>query len=255
VKGKRRETHYFDWRFNQTISPSNIQEHRLYYMNFFEKDLLSRHPSLITGESTPSYLFHSDLVIPRIKNYAPWAKLIIMLRNPVDRAYSQYEMIQDPNGTPEQLKNRGRSYYANKSFEEVMEAEIQELEQNGINQFSTIEDFQKKIVAKRPLDHGGHSIIARGLYCFQIEHYMDAFPQNQILFMGIRELKKENLSNALQTVFDHIGLPFEEISDTEAKNKRTYQGSLREETRVFLEKFYAPYNDRLFRFLDKKFDW
>lgn len=225
-------------------------------MNFFEKDLLSRHPSLITGESTPSYLLHSELVIPRIKNYTPWAKLIIMLRNPVDRAYSQFEMIQDPTGTAEQLKNRGRSHYAKKSFEEIIEEEIKELKDNGINESSTFEDFQRKIVAKKPLDHGGHSIISRGLYCFQVEHYFKEFPRNQILLMGIRDLKsKESLANALQKVFDHLSLPFEEIADTEAKNKRSYQGSLREETRAFLEGFYRPYNDRLFALLGETIDW
>jgi hypothetical protein len=46
----------------------------------------------------------SDLVIPRMKTICPWAKLIVMLRNPTERAYSQYQMCVDPAGTPEQLK-------------------------------------------------------------------------------------------------------------------------------------------------------
>jgi hypothetical protein len=46
-----------------------------------------------------------------MKMICPWAKLIVMLRNPTERAYSQYQMCVDPTGTPEQLKVRGEREY------------------------------------------------------------------------------------------------------------------------------------------------
>jgi hypothetical protein len=81
MKGKRRETHYFDWRFNKLLpEPTTInymnhdidnhhdqnndshvdeglsssssaanKEHYQYYMNFYESEVLNKHPSLITG--------------------------------------------------------------------------------------------------------------------------------------------------------------------------------------------------------------
>ena len=82
MKGKRRETHYFDWRFNKllpepttinymnhdidnhhdqnndshvdeglssSISSAANKEHYHYYMNFYESEVLNKHPSLITG--------------------------------------------------------------------------------------------------------------------------------------------------------------------------------------------------------------
>jgi len=119
ARGKRRETHYFDWRFNTSLSSEDIQGHRNYYMNFFERSQLSQHPSISTGESTPSYLLHSDIVLPRLKKYAPWAKLLVMLRNPADRAYSQYQMISDNSGTAEQLAMRGHSMFRGLSFDQV----------------------------------------------------------------------------------------------------------------------------------------
>lgn len=57
VKGKRRETHYFDWRYNHALQ-DRAQDHHAYYMNFFQAEMLAKHKSLITGESTPSYLLH-----------------------------------------------------------------------------------------------------------------------------------------------------------------------------------------------------
>lgn len=79
---------------------------------------MDENPSCLTGESTPSYLLHSDLVLPRVKALAPNAKLIVMLRDPVARAYSQYQMVVDPEGTPEQKKARG-THWVGKTFEEV----------------------------------------------------------------------------------------------------------------------------------------
>lgn len=60
---------------------------------FFHKSILDDNPSCLSGESTPSYLLHSDIVLPRVKEIAPHAKLIVMLRDPVARAFSQVRMI------------------------------------------------------------------------------------------------------------------------------------------------------------------
>lgn len=44
------------------------------------------------GEASPNYLFHGETTIPQIKRYVPDVKLIAILRNPVERAYSDYLM-------------------------------------------------------------------------------------------------------------------------------------------------------------------
>lgn len=179
-----------------------------------------------------------------------------MLRNPAERAYSQFEMIIDPSGTPEQLKNRGRSHYANKSFEDVIKDEMDELKRNGINEHSSFTEFQEKIIVTKPMDHGGHSILFRGLYCFQIEHYLAEWPRDQLLFLSIKQLKqRESLERCLKQVFEFINIPYEEISDVEAKNKRSYQNQMAPETKQLLEDFYRPYNERLFQVLGQQIDW
>lgn len=127
VKGKRRETHYFDWRWNSKLETPEAHLNFckcvgvrcsarfltftvmsfLVDMNFFHSDL-DKYPSLMTGESTPSYLLHGDIVIPRIKSVLPFSdiRFLVMLRDPVARAYSQYHMAIDKSGTPEQLAIR-----------------------------------------------------------------------------------------------------------------------------------------------------
>lgn len=44
------------------------------------------------GEASPNYLFLHEQAVPAIQKYVPKAKLIAILRNPVERAYSDYLM-------------------------------------------------------------------------------------------------------------------------------------------------------------------
>lgn len=53
--------------------------------------LFSNKKDLLRGEASVSYLFYDD-VAKKIKKYNEKAKIIIILRNPVDRAFSHYLM-------------------------------------------------------------------------------------------------------------------------------------------------------------------
>ncbi|MGK7950524.1 MAG: sulfotransferase [Xenococcaceae cyanobacterium] len=67
------------------------------------------------GEASPNYLFHYESSAARIKKYVPEAKLIVVLRNPVERAYSDHLMhLRDAIGyrsLSDQIK-----YSSHKSF-------------------------------------------------------------------------------------------------------------------------------------------
>ena len=58
----------------------------------------------------------------RIKRVLPNVKIIMIIRNPVKRSISQYNMIADRSGTPGQLKKRGK--LNGKSFETVVDEDI-----------------------------------------------------------------------------------------------------------------------------------
>ena len=123
IKGKVRETHYFDWLWNRNFTSG--MDHYKYYMNFFNNDVLKYYPTLVTGESSPSYLLNSGLIIPRIKLICPDSKFLVLLRNPTLRAFSHYQMGIDKSGTEV-------GYYATMSFEEAIDKEIEELASIGI---------------------------------------------------------------------------------------------------------------------------
>ena len=92
-----KEPHYFDIHFHKGIGwyrshfPTAVEK---YYARHVEKH------DLITGEASPYYLFHPRAP-QRVAKTLPKAKLIILLRNPVDRAYSQYQhQLRQPGVEP-----------------------------------------------------------------------------------------------------------------------------------------------------------
>jgi len=257
LKGVRRETHYFDWRWNTDLDENDAEKHRACYLaTYFNQQALHQHPSLITGESTPSYLLHGDVVIPRVQRVCPpGIRIIVMLRNPVDRAYSQFQMSIDTKGTPEQLLLRGRASYAGKPFAQVVEEEIAELESLGIDASSSYEAFLP-FLASRPMGHGGHSIIARGLYALQLQPWLAAFPADQIRIFSLGEIKgsKEHASSTMEKVFTFVGLPPNEIGPLEPQNTRVPTQPMDEAVRERLSAYYEPFNQRLFQLIGKHID-
>lgn len=253
VRGKRRETHYFDWRWNSSLKTP--EEHHVYYMNFFEKDAMLKYPSLMTGESTPSYLLHSDIVIKRILDVCPHVQLLVMLRDPVARAYSQFQMSIDTGGTDEQKKVRGLASYASITFEEAVERELQELADIGIKDGASVpyEVFKDRFLSTRPMNHGGHSLLARGLYALQLEPWFEAFPENRLRVNLIGDIKgsKQKVQTFMDGIFSFVGLPPNDVEDLAAKNTRDYT-PMGDAVRAKLQAFYAPYNSMLSDMLVKR---
>ena len=271
AKGAQRETHYFDWRWGGrteedkkalALKEEDTKGHAEQYARYYSPKL-EQHPSILTGESTPSYLFHYDLVIPRLKRVCPWnPHIFAIFRNPVDRAYSQYRMITSTEGTKAQLEARGYSEYGRKSFQEVVEEEITELLAMGVDKEGyNSEDFTRDIVSKRPMGHGGHSIVARGLYAFQLQPWLSAYPatttaDSSISVYSIGDLAKDKLEATMQRVYKQAGLPEHVLlaEDSAPRNTREAQVDMEASTRKQLEAFYAPFNELLFAMIERRLD-
>ncbi|KAH9197670.1 hypothetical protein AeNC1_000371 [Aphanomyces euteiches] len=256
----RKETHYLDWRWDNSLphlaEPDGVTKHRALYHRFFRTDILLPNPSILSGEATPSYLLGGSIVIERFKALMPKCKILVTLRNPVDRAFSQYIMTADPDGNPEQLRNRGHSALGGKSFEDVVESEIKEIQELGIHPDMPFEDFNNLYLKSRlNFKHGGHSFVGRGLYALQLAGWLQAFPRSQIKVINMDDMKTSiGLKRVMEDVFAFLELPEYTIDDTSAKNTRSYS-PLKKETRARLESFYAPYNAKLREMLNDSFEW
>ena len=124
----------------------------------------------IFGEGSVSYLYYPKVPL-KIKEYNPDSKIIIMLRHPVDRAYSHYLMDY-------------RLGLINVSFEDVMK--------NGLG--------SNKVFYQQ--------CIELGLYYNQVKRYLDVFGENNVHFIEYESFKR-NTSEEVRNVFKFIDVDSE----------------------------------------------
>ena len=261
AKGIRRESHFFDWNWPNNLI--KVSDQLNYYRKFYPSKLLHDNPSLISGESTPSYMLHHQHTISRIKSVCPWALLFVILRDPVERAYSQYQMCIDKTGTQGQQRTRGQSIYRNITFKEAILQEIEELNNMGVcadellgefdiynnnnndndnnnhnnsSNISNVERIFMNYLLKCPSGHGGHSLVARGLYILLLLPWLRAygegvresndnknilFQSSQLMVLSIDAIKKKKMKKTDEqepiTVEENIN----NSSDNSSNNSNT----------------------------------
>jgi hypothetical protein len=195
---------------------------------FKMKKIESKTGICITGEDTPFY-FWDKKAIERIKKDIPKIKLIVLLRNPIDRAYSNYHL-----GV--------RLGSESLSFEDSIKKEIELLEKNNDFESDKIEKFL------RP-----RSYIAKGLYYQQIKNWFDIFSKDQILILNTENLSV-NPHQTLKQIFNFLNLPNEKIQNIQNRKVGNYQ-KMNENTREYLKKLFQPHNKKLFKILGREFEW
>lgn len=161
-KATRPEPRYFDTLGSSSPNPDYSQ----YYIHFSRESL-----SRVTGDSTPSYLFF-PWAIPAIHRYNTNAKLIAILRNPVERAYSQWNMQIE-------MGRESRDFIS---------ALVNEVKYCRANQY-----------------HRNYSYVRRGFYFEQITRVFDVFPRNQCLILRNEELR-ESHSETMDRVFRFLNV-------------------------------------------------
>jgi len=123
------------------------------------------------GEATPLYLYH-EAAPPCIHHYLPDARIIIMLRNPVDRAYSHF--WHRIRGSREPLRD----------FEQALNAEA-ERRSAGWEWFWRYADF--------------------GFYHAQVKRYLDTFGKAQVRIYLYEDFAADP-AVLLRDIFGFIGV-------------------------------------------------
>lgn len=103
--------HKETWFFHLIDNPNKVILERFPYLptNFLSYAGLfhGAGPSQVCGEATPSYLYYHDLTIRNIKKLHPcWEelKIIIILREPIDKVISHYKFVHTLGLDPENLR-------------------------------------------------------------------------------------------------------------------------------------------------------
>lgn len=139
----------------------------------------------IRGDCSTSYLL-SKVAAHEIRNFAPTAKILIILRNPVNRAISEFRMRSMIGST------KGTFYQ--ELYEEV-----------------------KAISQDNDIYHGCRTYIRAGMYAKQIRRYIDSFEREQISIMIFERIFGDT-PHYMQEIFDHLNINTFDIGIGERSN-------------------------------------
>ncbi|MCI0682827.1 MAG: sulfotransferase domain-containing protein [Gemmataceae bacterium] len=227
VRAQHKETHYFDqncvhglWCYRAVfpLAPYMLAQK------------LIRGGPVLTGEATPYYLFHPH-VPGRLHAVLPHAKLIVLLRDPVERAYSHYR-----HNLVRQLEPL--------SFEQALAAEDERLRAD-----------RQRIERNEPLsrNHRNFSYVARGIYADQLAAYFDLFPRSQALVLKSEDYFA-NPAQVLPRLLEFLGLGHDlPATMTMPDSARPRPAPMPAAAR--LRDFFAPHNERLSKCLGVDFGW
>jgi hypothetical protein len=214
----RKEVHYFDLNFGRGEA--------WYRANFGREG-----QDGVNLDSSPYYLFH-PLVPQRAQALVPDAKLIVLLRDPVRRAYSHYWHERD----------KGRESL---SFEDAIAAEPDRIDR--------AHERLARGEIERSAAHQYFSYLARSRYAEQLERWLRFYPREQLLVLRFEDLAREPLLLANESLV-HVGLPPLGGARLEPRNTRKYP-PLDPATAERLRDYFAPHDAALAKILGRSARW
>ncbi|MDJ0704399.1 MAG: sulfotransferase [Leptolyngbyaceae cyanobacterium MO_188.B28] len=178
----KKETNFFAYNFNKGTT---------FYHSLFPFPTRGK----ILGEASPSYMLCHSEAAPRIADYNPQMKLIFILKNPIDRAYSQYKMHRSKHDL-------------RLSFEECLEIAKQKGEKKVLNEKS---GFSTKTIEQ---------YLEFGRYPEQIKTFKRFFPASQMLFLRTEDLMNKH-NDVMKAIYAFLGV---NGNPTQSKVIHSYQG-------------------------------
>lgn len=224
IKGVR----YFDSEFIRG---------RRWYRSHFPIELGGRYlarpqvPHPIAGEASPYYLFH-PLAAQRLAQEIPDIRIIILLRDPVERAYSHY-------------KERVRHDAEPLSFEDALEAEADRL-RGETERLSKDPSYRSK-------EHEDHSYVAQGRYLDMLPRWFELFPRAQFHIVASEDFYADP-GRVVGEIWSFLGLPPGSLSSRKRHNY-VPAADLPPQTRRRLQAAFAEHNRALEQLLERALPW
>jgi Sulfotransferase domain len=212
----------------------------MYSRHYSAKEMINQ-PQAISYDATHGYLFYSTLLPRRILCVIPWVKLVILIRDPVDRLYEHY------------LSARSKGLQM--ALDDWIDKDMRLIEQVGLAQNWTVHalrsytgspaedeawyDYQTKTL---------EGALGRSIYEIQLRQWFQALraagrdPKHSVLVIH-SEYLQTNPEAVYKRLLDFVGLP---AADMRIPNTtqfiQTDTSGMSSETRERLEAFFRPYN-------------
>jgi Sulfotransferase domain len=195
--GDQQEIHFFD---NDALFVAEPDYNKLH------KHYPPLAPSTIAGDCTPSYLYHEP-AMQRIWNYNSKIMLLILLRNPVDRAFAHWNM----------QRHRGRE---------------------PLDFFDAVREEQTRIAGAPPTEARRFAYIDRGFYGRQLERLFKLFPREQVKVVKFEDFTGRQ-RETLGSIFAFLGRKPRRWMRNKDRNIVPYSRAMNWEERVFLCNLFA----------------
>jgi hypothetical protein len=217
----RKQLHFFDKFYFKGIN---------WYRACFPISALNR--STITGEATPYYIIHPHAP-KRMHQALPNVKLLLVVRNPIDRAYSHYQMKVD------------QGFEKIGSFEEAI---AQEEARTGPELQKMLDD-----PTYYSRDYRNFSYLARGRYAEQLKRWLEFYPKDQIMVINSEHFFADPMKT-LRRVYDFLGISDYKPQNLKVYNQRSYS-NMEPATRKKLEAYFKPFNKEFYDLIGETYDW
>jgi hypothetical protein len=226
-----KEIHFFN---NSTRRKMGINFYKAYFSSKYNKHQIEKQIGYYPLECEATPFFLHPWVPKFVYEVTPNAKLILIVRNPIDRALSHYY----------HNKTRGRE---NLSFADAIN-----LEEERINN-----DLKGLMINP---EHSANAFITysycyRGYYDEQLKNWLNFFPLENIHIVNFTDFIYDEV-NVCNQIFKFLNLPSFEIPETKKSNSGKYTNRTIEVElyNQLFDKFY-PHNQRFFEIINQDFGW
>lgn len=222
-------------------------------VDWYERHFVRRKKgSQIYFEATPEYLYREQ-VPRRIYEYNPNAKIVILLREPVSRAYSAWNMYRQFSESGKYPKVLDRHYDGRNAANPIYSIFLGNKTPPSFQEYLDIEfDLMAE---SEPEEEPG--LIRRGIYLPQVQRYVNLFGLNNVLLLGSEELRTNTAKTVKKAALFLTGFDAEIRSEAMSTqfHARKYKDQIPPVCRKRLAEFYRPHNDRLWEYLGKEVHW
>ena len=217
------------------------------YAQAYNKGLLKSSPNLVAMDIAPGYIFYAEQVSHTLLCVSPWTKIVILLRNPVERLLEQYARAKQTFG----LKIGLEQWIAN---------EMELITSAGLIGTAPSSPEEQQAWKKYQSVRNMANPIGRSLYIFQLRELCQAYkaagkvPSKEIYVVPSEVLEDQNTFpeeyNKLLSFLDLSTIPTSGF--TQKALTAESSSHMTEETRKTLVKFFRPYNKRLIKLLEEE---
>ncbi|MCV6637968.1 sulfotransferase domain-containing protein [Candidatus Albibeggiatoa sp. nov. NOAA] len=194
---EQKELHFFD---NDGYFQTNQPNYENYHQHF-----VNAQSHQLWGEATPAYMYWQTSP-QRMHQYNPHLKLIVILRNPIERAYSHWNMQQH---------NKAHTF----SFREALQHELS-LKAQGVT------------------EHKKFSCMSRGFYSQQLQRIQQYFPKQQLLALKYDTFKNDP-QQTLNLVSQFLQIELVDIKQVNEVYALPYSSQISTEDKAYLQSIFT----------------